>query len=896
MVSSRAQPAALREVASMDNNYWRLAAKFGRGDRPGDVPAYHPLYCHMADVAAVAQQLWDRVLPSSVRDLLSNGLGLPEETAREWVGFLAGLHDFGKATRDFQGRDSTAAARLGDALPPGTKPDPGHGFRTTGLLRARLERLGVPRVVAHQLATITGGHHGRFLQVGMECTDAGLDEELAGIREAWCGARDHLFEAFRNLFDLGEAPALELSPPASMALAGLITVADWLGSMETHFPWAAPADASAYFRVATERARLVLEQEDWIAPPPAIARFEDLFPGIAPRPLQTTTIDLAAKLRGPALVIVEAPMGEGKTEAALFLANTWRLHHTRGAYFALPTQATANQMHDRVAGVLARQLRPHETSNLVLAHGSAWLLRAALPSNVHGDSGRSDAVATGTWFLDSKRALLAPHGVGTIDQALLSVLPVRHVFVRLFALAGKAVIIDEAHAYDTYMTGLLERLMEWLAALRSPVALLSATLPTARRRRLMEAYQRGLGAQPTPEAPVAASYPSITWTTAAESGAVSFPASPRSHRELPVVSLPEDVDTVAARVEELVHESGCAAIICNTVGRAQELFRELSQRGHFAAHELSLFHSRFRAGERAGIESLCRERFGPGAAARPSRHILVATQVIEQSLDVDFDVMVSDFAPLDLLLQRSGRLQRHDRGTRHHQLQLFVRGPQEADGAPVFDSGTQHVYDRHILLRTWWYLKSHLSISIPHDLQVAIDEVYREDEGTPDGLPAAALTAWRQSFAEMTVSQQAEDGQARLNRLATPGSRKQLERFMEHIREEDDPELPRALQAVTRLGDPSLDVVLLRAGEALPKPLRREHTPAVLLRSVPVSHRGVVPLLLEAEPPKAFARLSALRHHRLLQLDDSGVCMVGLWLLRYSDDLGLEITRKDQQP
>lgn len=148
----------------------------------------------------------------------------------------------------------------------------------------------------------------------------------------------------------------------------------------------------------------------------------------------------------------------------------------------------------------------------------------------------------------------------------------------------------------------------------------------------------------------------------------------------------------------------------------------------------------------------------------------------------------------------------------------------------------------------------------------------------------------------MTVSQQADDGQAKLNRLATPGSRKQLERFMEHIREEDDPELPRALQAVTRLGDPSLDVVLLRAGEALPKPLRREHTPAVLLRSVPVSHRGVVPLLLEAEPPKAFARLSALRHHRLLQLDDSGVCMVGLWLLRYSDDLGLEITRKDQQP
>ncbi len=279
--------------------------------------------------------------------------------------------------------------------------------------------------------------------------------------------------------------------------------------------------------------------------------------------------------------------------AALHLLEGWAADGAaRGFYLALPTQATANQMHGRVADFLRNAftapIAVGEDVNLVLAHGVAWLRDLErLPQGVYDEDGpRPGAVGAGEWFLSAKRSLLAPYGVGTIDQALKAVLQVKHVFVRLYGLAGKAVVIHEVHAYDTYMTGLLERLLEWLGALGSPVVLLSATLPTGRRLKLAEAYARGRGDVATEGEPVATSYPRMTWLEGGKVCADSFEAADRSKRSLKLNKIGDSEDVVRDLLLKELAGGGCAVVICNTVGRAQEMYRALQ--GPFESEELGL--------------------------------------------------------------------------------------------------------------------------------------------------------------------------------------------------------------------------------------------------------------------------------------------------------------------
>ncbi len=274
---------------------------------------------------------------------------------------------------------------------------------------------------------------------------------------------------------------------------------------------------------------------------------------------------IAPNLNGPGIVIIEAPMGEGKTEAALCLADHWgEGTGLRGFYFALPTQATSNQMFGRVRDFLETSYRGDQVQ-LQLLHGHASLSAEfevmrrngdrAFSPKYQGVEAGSDrlGVTAAEWFTYRKRGLLAAFGVGTIDQALLAGLRTRHVFVRLFGLSGKTVIIDEVHAYDTYMTTLLERLLGWLAALGSPVVLLSATLPRSRRAALISAYQKGLGEEVPPDTEDA-EYPRISWA-----GGSSKPFSRSvgvSRRSKKVIHL-----------EKNIPAGGCVAVICNTVRR-----------------------------------------------------------------------------------------------------------------------------------------------------------------------------------------------------------------------------------------------------------------------------------------------------------------------------------------
>ncbi|MGD9891024.1 MAG: CRISPR-associated helicase Cas3' [Dehalococcoidia bacterium] len=729
-------------------------------------PGFHPLICHMLDVAAVTRAMWDTVLGGAAKEAITLGLGMEDATeARDWVTFLAGAHDLGKCSAAFIfRREAAALARLYDGLPAwnGSAADAHHGVVTARELPDLLvSRFSVAKPVAQRLALVTGGHHGIFPSGDRM---SGLPGDAVG-RGPWRPQQAAVLDAFASVW----APPAGIVPQridnaTAILVAGLISVADWIGSDEDEFRYAfdrsdgdLTLDLAAYAKSAVEKAERALSKHGWAGwrQHEESRPFAELFPDIPgpPRPLQVAAIDLAEEM-APGIVVIESPMGEGKTEAALYLADRWGMKPgPRGLYVALPTQATSNQMFTRVCKFLAARY-PEERVNIQLLHGHAALSaeyellrregeRLFTPRDVDPEDSEG-GVGAAAWFAGSKRGLLAAFGVGTIDQGLLAILQTKHVFVRHFGLAHRVVVIDEVHAYDTYMSALLERLLTWLAALGSPVVLLSATLPAERRRRLLDAYARGLGAAAVHEEQ--ADYPRITSLSGERSAAPvpvrarHVPASDRSRRVIRLVWRPEmALDTPAGRAAlgaalmARLAQGGCAAVICNTVARAQAVYRalkplfsEMGNDGQLTVRtasdgepELDLFHARFVFEERQRREERALRRFGkPGeGVVRPARAVLVATQVIEQSLDLDFDLLVTDLAPADLVLQRAGRLHRHTR-PRSPGLEapeVWVCAPPVPEGVPEFGAGNTAVYHEHVLLRTSLALKDRETFPQPDD-------------------------------------------------------------------------------------------------------------------------------------------------------------------------------------
>ena len=527
-------------------------------------------------------------------------------------------------------------------------------------------------------------------------------------------------------------------------------------------------------------------------------------------------------------------------------------------------------------------------------------------------------IVASEWFTYRKRGLLSPFGVGTIDQVLLAILQAKHMFVRLFGLSHKTIIIDEVHAYDTYMTTLLERLLEWLAALGSSVVLLSATLPRSQKDALLNAYLRGLGAQDK-QPRFDAAYPRISWVSGnAELDSRTVSVSPRGTKEArlewTVGSLPAQAGSpfpLGERLAQALTKGGCAAVICNTVHRAQEVYRALepyfSGTAEDGQPELDLLHAQYTFQARDEREKRSLTRFGkPGeSTSRPNKAVLVATQVIEQSLDLDFDVMVSDMAPADLLLQRLGRLHRHER-PRPNALewpQLLVCQPEMEGDVPRFDPGTTAVYDSHILLRSWLTLRGRATIQVPDDVESIIADVY--DDRHPHDLSEQLSKAWFETHSELQKAIEGDREEARGRWIKLPSYGGQLWRLTEDPREEDSPEFHHAHRALTRLTPPSVSVVLLfgtyesawldaahRASVDVDNIPSIEVIKQLLMRSANISDRRVVFQLLEQSPPRGWRRTALLRNHRAIFLDGDGCSeSIGGYSIRLDSETGLTVFR-----
>jgi len=919
-----------------------LWAKTAQSSKNPD--AWHPLICHMIDVAAVARAMWQEVLTPALRARITDGLGLPDEdVAGVWVAYLAGLHDIGKASPAFQAKYPEASERLTAAgLTPGhPENDPGHGVISTIAIGPLLEESGVPRRVANALATAIGGHHGVF-PTSRRLQDPMKPQWLGNAN--WDAARLALATTLAEILDVPDIAPTRTDHPTSMVLAGLISVADWIGSdSERFFRFATPGDIAdeaglrAYLEHAEATADRALEELGWLGwtAPVDAAPFDSLF-GFAPRPVQQRVAELPGVADGPGIVVVELPMGEGKTEAAFYLADRWAQGPAqRGLYVAMPTMATSNGMFGRLVGYLEQRFAgQHVNVQLIHSHAAVAPELEVFqdgpppvdPKNIAAGGGDEPAtVAVEEWFSKRKRGLLAPYGVGTVDQSLLMALQTPHVFVRTFGLAGKTVIFDEVHAYDTYMSTLFERLLEWLGAIGTSVVVLTATLPRERRDALLRHYARGAGFSGTSDE-LTASYPRLSWATAEGTGAEhvdQHQLSDLSRRELRLewvdMRLPTEGEPFALgkQIRDALRDGGCAAVICNTVARAQNMYNLLKQ--HVDPDELDLLHARFPFEDRDGREKDALIHFGkPGGSvsteggekqvARPKRRVLVATQVIEQSLDLDFDLMVTDLAPADLVLQRAGRLQRHVRN-RPERFQdgavLWVGEPEKIDSeVPTFDGGSAAIYDEHVLLRSWLALKDRAVVHFPTDIETIIEEVYDNRE-CPSADPALA-ERWEKTAEKQEMERANEKVQAMQKWTPRPDTGKALWQMTQDPTREDAPEAHKELQALTRLAQPSVSVVLLwdqpggasfdRAGE---RPARVSSRPTLaeakllLRRAVSISHPGVFAELIRTNPPAAWRNSSLLRRHRLLLLDADNRASTERYTIELDPELGLRISRKE---
>ncbi len=335
---------------------------------------------------------------------------------------------------------------------------------------------------------------------------------------------------------------------------------------------------------------------------------------------------------------------------------------------------------------------PDTPLDMQLVHGSASLAER-IPRLRGIDASTQESIETSAWFSQRKRALLSPYGVGTIDQALFATLHVKHHFVRLWGLANRVVVLDEVHAYDTYTAGLIEALLSWLKTMNCSVVLMSATLPEKRRAAFLKAW----GAEQVPEM----AYPRVL--VAGRDGVAGEHVPSRPLAPIAVSALPDDLETIAVAALQQLSGDGCGVVIVNTVQRAQALYSRLKNEIDKGT-DLLLFHARYPADERSEREQLVLEKFGGGETVhRPGRALLVATQVVEQSLDIDFDFMITDLAPVDLLLQRAGRLHRHERKRprQHTKPQLMVAGFQHDRMPELKQTAWGFVYDPYVLYRTW---------------------------------------------------------------------------------------------------------------------------------------------------------------------------------------------------
>ncbi|MDK0519336.1 CRISPR-associated helicase Cas3' [Streptomyces sp. ML-6] len=923
------------------------------------------LMAHLLDTAAVAELLWDDFLAPSTRSALDEVAGGPGSGRRLFV-WICGVHDCGKATPAHQrlwpeGAEAVERAGLTwveRSAAAGAKQQRRWRHDWAGGLMARelLTDVGWGVDQVDWVWPLMAGHHGAFPSLRDVREPSSAKGQLRG-RGVWRRVQQVLLDVFTR--EVGFAGLREVEPvmvpsrALQLQLSGLVVMADWIASDERFF---VGMDDPVLVSMSASRERAVSAwkalglQGGWgVLEMPGPDAFRNRF-GYGPRPSQMMVVETAHRMSGPGLVVVEAPMGEGKTEAAQAAAEVLAARFGEdGVFVGMPTQATSDPMFTRTrrwVEAVDEQL----ASRVVLLHGKRafnWEWKALLEDagayadeafcgvdefGLDDDPYSSESItremperqAPAEWFLGAKRGLLAPFVVGTIDQLLYAATRTRHVMLRMAGLAGKVVILDEVHACDVYMSQFLREALRWLGQARVPVIVLSATLAPVQRQGLVDAYLAGAASREELRAqvPKPSGYPSITAAWLPASGEAQFHVeatdSWREDLHVAVQVVPEAVPgpgssraererlqgEADARVGDLLAseliDGGTALVIRNSVARAQSLYEKLCER--FDHDEVRLLHSRFTVARRADLTEECLRLLGPKTSrSRGGRLILVATQLAEQSFDVDADMLVTDLAPVDLLLQRVGRLHRHEGTWRPEGLRtpkVFVTGfePRECR-EPAFVYASEKIYGSHLLLRTAAVLAdAGETWSVPGAVPRLVEQVYGAD---PALLPAVWREAGEAARREQEERDRSRAEDARRFLLTPYGEHEKRTLAGLHHGGSTAGSDESSLQAAVRDGDESVEVVLVvreegeevfrtLAGRALS--VNGDVAPEVLdevLGSVVRLPSTFTQAASVLSPLPGWHGHPWLRRSRALVLDASRMAQLGDITVSYDDKFGL---------
>jgi len=755
---------SVEKITDTEACYFRY---WGKARRDGEEGAeLHLLPYHCLDVAAVTEAWWEQ--SGALQSSFVSVTKISTQQTKAWLLFFVALHDYGKLDMRFQLKAPSAV----ESIYPGFDREftdlrgtdiKGyfHGPVGFSLFYQDFQSAfgwneydqEVWEAWHPWLAAVTG-HHGvipsdvdPFAEIDENQADASIIEHDRAARVDWVSALETLFLKPADL-SIKTSP-----PPCSPLLAGFCSVADWLGSNSAVGAFEYEPDKEPledYYQQSLVIARQQLCESGLLSTKQPYQGVQSLLPpgeNVLPRQLQSLVDKLPVE-RG--LTIIEAPTGSGKTETAL--AYAWHLLDKGLAdsiIFALPTQATSNAMLKRLktCAPLIFSAQP----NLVLAHGKSafnqdfWNLKNSYQQQTE-QGGEEARVQCAEWLSASrKRVFLGQIGVCTIDQVLISVLPVRHKFVRGFGVGKSVLIVDEVHAYDSYMYGLLGEVLKQQQAAGGSVLLLSATLPFRQRHALGKTWC-GEAALKTNEP-----YPLVTQVN--QSGQTSRFELPE--RELPekrtvaveVLARPQLLPdaTLITQMIDAAEQGAQVVFICNLVDVAQALAKQLRVQSDVT---VDLFHARFRFCDRQAIEKQVLEKYGKGGK-REQGSILIATQVVEQSLDLDFDWMITQLCPVDLLFQRLGRLHRHQRPrpNRFDQPKCTVLIPDDEDyGYHGLIYGNTRVLWR----TTQMLLKAREAIHFPAAYRDWIERVYEEDNWGDE--PSNVIASYEEFINESEAS------------------------------------------------------------------------------------------------------------------------------------------------
>ena len=896
------------------------------------------LFVHLSDSAAVAERLWLEWVPSGTKEIIIRDIGDPE-LARKASMFITGVHDIGKATPVFQSKPLTHASGM-RGLSLQQKPQqaglkfpkrpltelnrPTHSIAGQRILESYLTKVQHwDQAVARSYACVVGGHHGQPPKlVALRKSDEDVRIGVAKGYEDWVTVQRELIKFIANQCgltddDFARLAGHRLKIYAESVLEGLVIMADWIASncKDELFPLVPlnpqnnDAQAQELANSVRTKAGLQARQErgwrnlkltpkwepvhDQIGVEERFASRFELPPGAHPRPVQEQAVRLAETTSQPGIMVIEAPMGEGKTEAALACAEILAERTGRGGVcVALPTMATTDAMFSRCKSWIDHLPQPAGRSekSTSLRHSKAALNKEFMSMGTSAASTATSSIfdddnpqvstsaahrtpyrptypeaVVNDWFHGRKKGVLANFLICTVDQVLMAALEMKHVSLRQLALANKVVIIDECHAYDTYMREYLKRTLEWLGGFHAPVILLSATLPTSLRKELVDAYLEGyasvingsgrfqkrdgctlhhsvvadeddaanarisdgqkLAVSKLVDSADMDAYPLITYTSGINRRTCKVRPSGRSV-DIDCQVIDDDIEHLTNLLQERLADGGCAAVICDTVRRAQLTASALAE--VFDPTEVRLTHSRFIDRDRMDNERRLREELGPNATLangrRRRRLVVVGTQVLEQSLDIDFDLMVTDVAPIDILLQRMGRLHRHHRGEEESDrpagLQrafCYLRGIGSwAAGGPTFSDGVDSVYEPASLLEGLAVLclyanGAHRQLNLPGDIASLVRTAY-EQKRVARRIPQQ----WRQKYC-FGVKRRAENEKDEIHKanayLITDSafavddeSRTLVDLFNKTVDSQVDEEAQRAVRDMKD----SVEVVLLR--------------------------------------------------------------------------------------